>query len=251
MRFLGPVVWVLALAAVGALSHFLCYFLPMSEYTLPPVTLLIFGFLAGAGQGFVLRKQLPPVRRWIQASSLAGLVAMFICILPTGLAASSVGLYAGWAYAWAAYGAVLGVLVQRFLPGRRWMLASLLGWAAAGIVSGVVGLLLDVDRISGSNELLFLYSASQSQNWAIEDLLVVGAVCGATGGAITGAALVLQSRRPRDREMVGAADKKLTNIAGVVSGLAAALLGTFVAPLKVSLLSQGALGSPDLARPVK
>jgi hypothetical protein len=238
--------WVLALAAAGALTYSLCYFLPMSEYTLPPATLLVFGFLAGAGQGFVLRNQLPPVRRWIQASSLAGLVAMFICILPTGLAASSAGLYAGWAYAWAAYGAVLGVLVQRFLPGRRWMLASLLGWAVAGIVSGVVGLLLDVDRISGSNELLFLYSASQSQNWAIEDLLVVGAVCGAIGGAITGAVLVLQSRRPRDREVVDAADNKLANIAGVASGLAAALLGTFVAPLKVSLLSQGALGSPDL-----
>jgi hypothetical protein len=240
------VLWVLALAAVGALTYSLCYFLPMSEYTLPPATLLVFGFLAGAGQGFVLRNQLPPVRRWIQASSLAGLVAMFICILPTGLAASSVGLYAGWAYAWAAYGAVLGVLLQRFFPGRRWMLASLIGWAAASIASGAVGLLLDVHRISGSNELLFLYSASQSQNWALEDLLVVGAVCGATGGAITGAALVLQSRRPRDRGMVDATDKKLTNIAGVVSGLAAALLGTFVAPLKVSLLSQGALGSPDL-----
>jgi hypothetical protein len=113
-------------------------------------------------------------------------------------------------------------------------------------VSGVVSLLLDVQRISGSTELLFLYSASQSQNWAIDGLLVVGAICGATGGAITGAALVLQSRRPRDRATVDAADKKLTNIAGVASGLAAALLGTFVAPLQVTLLSQGSLDSPDL-----
>jgi len=238
--------WMLALAAAGALSYFLCYFLPMSEYTLPPMTLLIFGFLAGGVQGFVLRKQVPPVRRWIQASALAGFVAALISILPTGLAASSVGLYAGWAYAWAAYGAVLGVLVQRFLPGRKWMLTSLIGWAIASIVSGAVGFMLDVHRISGSTELLFLYSASQSQNWAIDSLLVVGAICGATGGAITGAALVLQSRRPRDREMVDATDKKLTNIAGVVSGLAAALLGTFVAPLKVTLLTQGSLDSPDL-----
>jgi hypothetical protein len=137
-------------------------------------------------------------------------------------------------------------MLQRFFPDRRWMLASLIGWATAGIVSGAVGLVSDVHRISGSIELLFLYSASQSQNWAIDGLLLVGAVCGATGGAITGAALVLQSRRPQDREMVDAADKKLTNIAGVVSGLAAALLGTFVAPLKVTLLTQGSLDSPDL-----
>jgi hypothetical protein len=143
-----------------------------------------------------------------------------------GLAASSVGLYAGWAYAWAAYGAVLGVVVQRFLPGRRWMLASLIGWAIASIVSGAVGLVLDVHRISGSTELLFLYSASQSQNWAIDGLLVVGAICGATGGAITGAALVLQSRRPWDREMVDAADKKLTNLGGVHHGNAARAFGS-------------------------
>jgi hypothetical protein len=126
------------------------------------------------------------------------------------------------------------------------MLASLIGWATASIVSGAVGLVLDVHRISGSTELLFLYSASQSQNWAIGGLLVVGAVCGATGGAITGAALVLQSRRPRDRELVDAADKKLTNIAGVISGLTAALLGTFVAPLVVTILTQGSLASLDL-----
>ena len=238
--------WVLALAAVGALSYCLSSFVPLSNYTLPPATMLIFGFLAGGVQGFAFSRQLPPVRTWILASSLAGLVAACISILPTGLAASSVGLYAGWAYAWAAYGAVLGVMVQRFLPGRRWMLASLIGWAIASIVSGAVGLVLDVHRISGSTELLFLYSASQSQNWAIDGLLVIGAVCGATGGAITGAALVLQSRRPRDREMMDAAAKKFTSIAGVVSGLAAALLGTFVAPLKVTLLTQGSLDSPDL-----
>jgi hypothetical protein len=111
-------------AAAGALTFFLCYFLPLSEYTLPPATLLIFGFVAGGVQGFVLRRQVPPVRRWIQASALAGFVTVLRSILPTGLAASSVGLHADWAYAWAAYGAVLGVMVQRFLPGQRWMLAS-------------------------------------------------------------------------------------------------------------------------------
>jgi hypothetical protein len=158
------VLWVLALAAVGALSYCLCYFLPLSEYTLPPATLLIFGFLAGGVQGYAFRRQVPPVRRWIQASSLAGLVAALISILPTGLAASSVGLYAGWAYAWAAYGAVLGVMVQRFLPGRRWMLASLIGWAVASIVSGAVGLVLDVHRISGSTDSKVYRSPWRSRN---------------------------------------------------------------------------------------
>jgi MFS family permease len=218
----------------------------MSEYTLPPATLLIFGFLAGGVQGYAFRRQVPPVRRWIQASSLAGLVAALISILPTGLAANSVGLYAGWAYAWAAYGAVLGVMLQRFFPGRRWMLTSLAGWATAGIVSGAVGCVSDVHRVSGSTELLLLYSASMSQNWAIEGLMVVGAVCGATGGAITGAALLLQSRLPQDREMENAADKKRTNLAGIISGLAAAVLGTFVAPLVVTVLTQGSLDSLDL-----
>jgi hypothetical protein len=155
---------VLALAAAGALSYCLCYFLPMSEYTLPPVTMLIFGFLAGGVQGFVLREQVPPVHRWIQASALAGLVAALISILPTGLAASSVGLYAGWTYAWAAYGAVLGIMVQRFLPGRRWMLASLIGWAVASIVSGAVGLVLDVHRISGSTDSKVYRSPWRSRN---------------------------------------------------------------------------------------
>ena len=246
--------WVLALAAVGALSYCLSSFIPLSNYTLPPATMLIFGFLAGGVQGFAFKRQLPPVRTWILASSLAGLVAACISILPTGLAASSVGLYAGWAYAWAAYGAVLGVMLQQIFPGQRWMLTSLAGWATAGIVSGAVGWVSDVLRVSGTTALLLLFPSSLSQNWAIEGLIVVGAVCGATGGAITGAALVLQSRLPlsrmrvlpQDREMGNVEDKKLTNIAGVVSGLTAAVLGTFVAPLVVTILTQGSLDSLDL-----
>jgi hypothetical protein len=46
--------------------------------------------------------------------------------------------------------------------------------------------------------------------------------------------------------METAADKKLTNIAGIVTGLTAAALGTFAAPLFVTLLTQGSLDSPDL-----
>jgi hypothetical protein len=46
--------------------------------------------------------------------------------------------------------------------------------------------------------------------------------------------------------MENAADKKLTNIAGIITGLTAAVLGTFVAPLKVTLLTQGSLDSLEL-----
>jgi hypothetical protein len=165
------VLWVLALAAVGTLSYCLGSLVPLSNHTLPPATMVIFGFLAGGVQGLALKQQLPPVRRWIQASSLAGLVAACISILPTGLAATSVGLYAGWAYAWAAYGAVLGVMLQRVFPGRRWMLTSLAGWATAGIVSGAVGWVSDVLRVSGTTALLFLFPSSLSQTWPIEGLI--------------------------------------------------------------------------------
>jgi hypothetical protein len=248
------VLWVLALAAVGTLSYCLGSLLPLSNHTLPPATMVMFGFLAGGVQGLALRQQFPPVRRWIQASSLAGLVAACISILPTGLAATSVGLYAGWAYAWAAYGAVFGVMLQRFYPDRRWMLPILTGWATAGIVSGAVGWVSDVLRVSGTTALLFLFPSSLSQTWPIEGLIVVGAVCGATGGAITGAALVLQSRRPlsrvwvlpQNREMGNLEDKKLTNTAGVISGLTAAVLCTFVAPLIVTLVTRGSLESLKL-----
>jgi hypothetical protein len=248
------VLWVLGLAAVGVLSHCLSSFVPMSNYSLPPVTMLLFGCLAGGVQGFALRRQLPPVRKWILVGSLAGLVAALISILPTALAETSMALYAGWAYAWAAYGAVLGVVLQRIFPGQRWMLTSLAGWATAGIVSGAVGWVSDVLRVSGTTELLLLFPASLSQTWPLEGLIAVGAVCGATGGAITGAALVLQSRRPlsqvrvlpHDREMGDEEDRKHTVIAGIISGLAAAVLGIFVAPLIVTILTQGSLDSLDL-----
>jgi hypothetical protein len=134
------------------------------------------------------------------------------------------------------------------------MIASLAGWATAGIVSGAVGWVSDALRVSGKTAMLFLLPASLSQTWAIEGLIVAGAVCGATGGAITGAALVLQLRPPpsgvrdlpQDGEMENAKDRRLTNIAGVVSGLTAAVLCTLVAPLIVTILLEGSLDSLDL-----
>jgi hypothetical protein len=50
----------------------------------------------------------------------------------------------------------------------------------------------------------------------------------------------------QDREMVKAKDRRLTNIAGAISGLTAAALGTFVAPLVVTILCEGSLDSLDL-----
>ena len=131
---------------------------------------------------------------------------------------------------------------------------SLAGWATAGIASGVMGWVSDVMRISGTTELLFVLTASLSRKWSMGGLIAAGALCGAIGGAITGAAVVLQSRRPlplaqvspQDRETPEAQDRKLTFIAGTISGLAAALLCTFVAPLVVTTLLEGSLESLDV-----
>jgi hypothetical protein len=245
--------WVLALAVVGALSYCVGGEAPLANFTLPPAAMMIFGFLAGGVQGFALRRQFPPARMWILSSSVAGFLAACVSVLPTSLAATSVGLLAGWAYAWAAYGAVLGVMLQRIFPGRWWMLTSLAGWAMAGLVSGAVGWALDVILVTGTDPALSPLPAS-SRTWTMEGLGLIGAVCGATGGAITGAALVLQSRLPLSRVRVlpqdhgvrKAKDRRLMNIAGVISGLAAAVLCAFLAPLVVTVLTEGSLDRLDL-----
>jgi hypothetical protein len=59
---------VLALAAAGALSYLVGAFAPLAELTLPPVAVLIFGFLAGGAQGVAWRRRLPPTRWWILSS---------------------------------------------------------------------------------------------------------------------------------------------------------------------------------------
>jgi hypothetical protein len=94
-------------------------------------------------------------------------------------------------------------------------------------------------------EWLLLNDASDAQNWSIGDLLVIGSVCGAIGGAITGTALVLQSQRRQDREIESPAEKKLTNRAGVIGGFVAALLGTYAPPLRVMVLTEGPPGSAN------
>jgi hypothetical protein len=240
--------WVLALAAVGAVSYRVGAEAPLAELTLPPAALMIFGFLAGGVQGFALRRQLPPARRWILAGCLAGVLAACVSVLSTSLAETSVGLFAGWAYAWAAYGAVLGVMLLRISPGQWLMLASLAGWAMAGIVSGALGWALDVFLVTETIPTPAFFDLP-SRTWSVAGLVVVGAVCGATGGAVTGTALALLSRVPsvRERDWAREAkDTRLVNVAGVVSGLIAAVLGSHLAPLVVTVLSEGSLEGLDL-----
>ncbi len=240
--------WVLGLAAIGALSYLLGAQAPLAEFTLPPAAMVLFGLLAGGAQGFALRRQVPPARRWIVASCLAGFLAAVVSILPTSLATMPAGLLAGWAYAWAVYGAVLGVMLQRVVPGRWWMLASLTGWATAGIVSGAVGWALDVFQVTGTDPMLTSLPAT-SRTWSMAGLALVGAVCGATGGAITGAALVVQSRArslPADSGAMRAKYKRLVLVAGGISGLIAAVLCTYLAPLVLTMVTEGSLDSLDL-----
>ena len=240
--------WVLALAAVGALSYLVGAVAPVAEFTLPPVTMMIFGLLAGGVQGFALRRQIPPARWWILASSVAGFLAACVSVVATSLAETAIGLLAGWAYAWAAYGAVLGVILLRISP-RRWlMLTSLAGWATAGIVSGAVGWALDVFLVAETIPTTAFLDVP-SRTWSMGGIAVVGAVCGAIGGAITGAALVMLSRAPvlpQEPRVRKSKDTRLVRIAGVISGLTAAVLCTYLAPLVLTVLLEGSLDSLDL-----
>jgi hypothetical protein len=128
------------------------------------------------------------------------------------------------------------------------MLASLAGWAAAGIVSGVVGWGLNVFQVTATDPALSPLPPT-SRTWSTGGLAAVGAVCGATGAAITSAALVLRSRVVVPPQKPGgskAADTRLVNTAGVVCGLIAAVLCTYLAPLVATALIEGSLDSLDL-----
>jgi hypothetical protein len=143
---------------------------------------------------------------------------------------------------------VSGIMLQRVSPGHWAMLASIAGWAAAGIVSGAVGLALDVFLVTERIPTPAFF-VLPDRTWSMAGLGIMGAVCGATGGAITGAALVLLSRGPvpaQDNGVKQAKDKRLVNAAGVVSGLFAAVLCTYLAPLVVTALAEGSLESLDL-----
>jgi len=241
--------YVPALAAAGALSYRVGAEAPLARHTLAPAAMVIFGLLAGGVHALALRRQAHPTRWWFLASSLAGLLAASLSFPPTSLAATSARLLAGWAYGWAVYGAVFGVMLQRIFPDRRLMLASLAGWGTAGIVSGAVGWFLDVFMEAATDPALSSLP-STSRTWSMGGLAVVGAVCGATGAAITGAALVLRSRvavPPQTPEVRQATDTGLVNTAGAVSGLIAAVLCTCLAPPISTALLGGSPDSLDLA----
>jgi hypothetical protein len=134
-------------------------------------------------------------------------------------------------------------MLQRISPRRWFVLAILAGWAVAGIVSGAVGWALDVFLVTDTIPTPSFFDLP-SRTWSMNGIAVVGAVCGATGGAITGAALVLLSRvpvLPQDCGVRKAKDTRLVRVAGVISGLIAAVLCAFLAPLVVTVLTGGSL----------
>jgi hypothetical protein len=239
---------VLALAAVGAVSYLAGAVAPVAVFTLPPVAMMLFGFLAGGAQALAWRRRYPPARQWVLAGSLAGILAAGVSIVSTCPAQTSEGLLAGWAYTWAAFGAVSGLMLQRISGHRRLVLASLAGWATAGIASGAVGWALDVFQVTETIPTTGFIDLP-SRSWSMAGLGVMGAVCGATGGAITGAALALLSRVPVLPQDGGEAETKetrLVRVAGAVCGLLSALLCSYLAPLVLTVLTEGSLESVDL-----
>jgi hypothetical protein len=128
------------------------------------------------------------------------------------------------------------------------MLVGLACWATAGIVSGAVGWALDVFQITETVPTTGFIDLP-SRTWSMAGLGLVGAVSGATGGAITGVALVVLRRAPVQTPDDGegkADDTKPVRIAGGISGLLAAVLCTYLAPLVLTLLAEGSLESLDL-----
>jgi len=212
--------------------------------------MLIFGVLAGIVQGIALRRFNPRIWRWILTSSLAGVVAagvsfvmMLIGVLATQTAA---GLLAGWACAWVVYGAVVGVVLRPITPGRPVMVASIAGWAAAGILGGVVAWATDLFLVTMPRNTLMPFP-SVSLTASVGELILVGAVYGVVGGAVTGAALVWWLRQPAlSREKVArkAEDTRRVAVAGVISGVIAAVLCSYLTPLLFFALA-GSLSDPS------
>jgi hypothetical protein len=83
----------------------------------------------------------------------------------------------------------------------------------------------------------------------MEGLGIMGAVCGAAGGAITAAALAWLLRQgavPPDPAVREAKDARLATIAGVASGLIATAVSAYLTPLVVSVLAEGSLAAVDM-----
>ena len=85
---------------------------------------------------------------------------------------------------------------------------------------------------------------------ALHRLPVCGVCAGSRSSRLPGvAALVLLARvpgLPQDLEVRKAKDTRRVNVAGVIFGVVAAALSTYVAPLVLTVLTEGSLESLDL-----
>jgi hypothetical protein len=111
-----------------------------------------------------------------------------------------------------------------------------------------VGWALAVFQVTATDPMLSPLPAT-ARTWSLGGLGLVGAVCGATGAALTGAALVAMSRRTgsaQGRDAGTTKDRRLARIAGAISGLVAAALCTYLGALVLTQLLEGSLESLDL-----
>ncbi len=246
------VLWTAGQTMAGVVSCWLGAKVPGIGFLLGPAALLIFGVVAGIVQGFALRRQGPPVWRWILISSLAGVVAagvsFFTMLMGVIATQSSVGLLAGWACAWVVYGAVVGVLLRSIARGRPVMVASTAGWAAAGILGAVVAWATDLFLVTMPQNTLMPFPRV-SLTTSVEKLILVGAVYGAVGGAVTGAALVWWLRQPalpREKVARRAEDTRRVAVVGLISGVIAAVLCSYLTPLLLFALEGSLSDLSDL-----
>jgi hypothetical protein len=80
-------------------------------------------------------------------------------------------------------------------------------------------------------------------------LALIGALCGAIGGAVTGLLSVPLSREPplpRDGQVGKAEEPRSVKFVGAIAGLIAAVLCTYLAPLLQTVLIEGSLEYLDL-----
>ncbi|UCC88777.1 MAG: WD40 repeat domain-containing protein [Anaerolineales bacterium] len=244
--------WALAPAVIGALSCRIGAGMALDEIILAPLAMLIFGFWVGIVQAFALRRQGRLAYWWILTSSLAGMVAggvsFFTVAVGVFVFSSSAGLLGGWAAAWAAYGAMCGVVHwpvlrrQRVPRSHRAMLGSLAGWTTAGVVGGAVGWARDVVSVTPNT---FVPVPAVRLTGSMEDMMVVGAVYGATGGAITGAVLLWLLRQPVPPEGVVVAAPPIHELETAVSAPPARSkrVLTRMAALPALLLGAGLIAS--------
>lgn len=106
-----------------------------------PAVVGVTGAVMGAAQWLAIRRRGAPGPAWTAATGCGLLVATLVVVhLPEGTTlASALGWGAVHAVAvGVAVGALQWLAIRRLDPTRRWLVASLAGWLAAGIVGDVV-----------------------------------------------------------------------------------------------------------------